>query len=151
LHTHQPFYCFWSKSTTMWANYSPPVLKTDSDYCDCIGHSISERERSTSVEEELRGWQGGPEGRHAVLPRRAERSSGAQRSCAGWSSEQGGFQIFRAASTRGPAALRAGRSLELRLRGGPGRRGWLAGCGLPRRHEWLLRLRLQDDWEAGIE
>jgi hypothetical protein len=29
-----------------------------SNYCDCIGHSISERERSTSVEEELRGWQG---------------------------------------------------------------------------------------------
>jgi hypothetical protein len=86
-----------------------------------------------------------------VLPRRAELSSSAQRSCAGWSSEQGGFQIFRAASTRGPAALRVGRSLELRLRGGPGRREWLASCGLPGRHGWLLRLRLQDDWEAGIE
>jgi hypothetical protein len=52
---------------------------------------------------------------------------------------------------RGPTALRAGRSLELRLHGGPGQRGWLAGCGLPRRRGWLLRLRLQDDWEAGIE
>jgi hypothetical protein len=88
-----------------------------------------------------------------VLPRRAERSSDAQHSCAEWSSEQGGFQIFRAASARGPAVLRAGRSSELRLRGGPGRRGWLAGCGLPR---WRgsaggLRVRLQDDWVAGIE
>jgi hypothetical protein len=41
-----------------------------------------------------------------VLPRKSGRSSGAQRSCAGWSLEQGGFQIFRAASAWGPTALR---------------------------------------------
>jgi hypothetical protein len=88
-----------------------------------------------------------------VLPRRAERSSGAQCSCAGWSSEQGGFQIFRVGSARGPAALRVGRSSELRLRGGPRRRGWVAGCGLLGRRGSTggLRVRLQDDWVAGIE
>jgi hypothetical protein len=41
-----------------------------------------------------------------VLPRRGGWSSGAQHSCAGWSSEQGGFQIFIAASVWGPATLR---------------------------------------------
>jgi hypothetical protein len=75
-----------------------------------------------------------------VLPRRGGRSLGAQRSCAGWSSEQGGFQIFRAASARGPAALRAeGGAWSCVYAGGLGRRWWLASCGLPGRRGWLAR------------
>jgi hypothetical protein len=74
-----------------------------------------------------------------MLPRRAGRSSDAQRSCVGRSSEQGRFQIFRAASAWGSAALRAGWSLELCLRGGPGRREWLVGCDLPGRRGWIAR------------
>jgi hypothetical protein len=86
-----------------------------------------------------------------VLPRRGGRSSGAQRSCAGWSSEQGGFQIFRVAYARGLAALRAeGGARSYVYVGGRGGAGGLrvaaclGGAG-------GLRMRLQDDWEAGIE